>query len=344
MENHRHAKEGDGAQPAEEKEVKRGVFIVLLAAVVVGALILLRYSSLALDNILPLAAALVMLYAIARFDFLLRLTEYERAVIMRFGKVNRVGGPGWAVIFPPFESYKIVDLRAKTIDVPPQEVITKDNIEVKVDAVIYLKVNKDRQSIINSVTEVDDYVNGAKLFVTGLIRNQAGTKTLDELITGISSLNEYLKKELEGLSKRWGVTVEEATVTQIIPPRDVQESREEQQIASQKKLARIQSAEAHKAEIEAVRDAAGNLSDKALAYYYVKALEKLGEGQSSKIIFPMELTELAKSITGKQVPQQTIEGLLRQYAPAIKKIALASARGANPGAKKRKARRGAKKK
>ncbi len=343
MEEPGHAEEHGGVGHAEEKEVKKGVFVVLLAAVVVGALLILRYSSAILDNILPVAIALIIVYLAARFQFLLRLNEYERAVIMRFGQVNRVGGPGWTTLFPPFETYKVVDLRAKTIDTPPQEVITKDGIEVKIDAVVYLKVNPDDQSVINSVVGVDDYVNASRLFVMGLIRNQAGTKTFDELITDVGELNTYLKKELEGLSQRWGVTVEEATITEIVPPEDVQAAREGQQIALQKKLARMESAEAHKAEIEAVRDAAGNLSDKALAYYYVKALEKLGEGQSSKIIFPMELTELAKSITHKQIPQQGIEALLRRYAPAIRKIALANEE-ARSAAKKERQKRRAKKK
>ena len=198
--------------------MKHGVFLALLAAIGVVGLLAITYSSLITENIMWILLAGAVIFLIARFDFLLRLNEYERAVILRFGKVNRVGGPGWTFVLPPLESAKIVDLRAKTLDIPPQDVITKDNIKVKIDAVIYLKVNEDDQSVINSIVEIDDYINASRLFVTGLIRNQAGTKTLDELISGVDTLNEYLKKELEGLSKRWGVMVEEATITDIIPP------------------------------------------------------------------------------------------------------------------------------
>ncbi len=320
----------------EEKGFKQGVFLVVLAGIVVLAVLLAQNLEFVSRNILPIAALLAILYAVGRFDFLLRLSEYERAVISRFGKVNRVGGPGWAFLLQPLESYRIVDLRAKTLDIPPQEVITKDNLKVTIDAVIYLKVNEDNQSVINSVIEIDDFVNASKLFVIGLIRNQAGTKTLDELITNVGSLNEYLKKELESLSKRWGVTVEEATITEIAPSSDVQEAREQQQIASQKKLARIESAEAHKAEIDAVRQAAGQLSNKALSYYYIKALEKLGEGQSSKIIFPMELTELASSISGKDIEGPDLEALLKKFAPVVKRLARAPAGKKNRQGRKKK--------
>ncbi|VVB99186.1 Stomatin [uncultured archaeon] len=319
-----------------ESDFKEKVFIGVVLLVALAVIVVLKFSS-EFASALPLLVVLAaILFLVRRYNYLLMLSEYERAVIFRFGKVNRVAGPGWAFLVSPFENYKLVDLRTKTLDVPPQEVITKDNIEVRVDAVIYLKVNKDRQSVINSVTEVDDYLKGTELFVIGLIRNQAGTKTLDELITNVESLSDYLKVQLAEISTKWGISIENATITEVTPPKSVQEARHEQEVAAQRKLARMESAEAHKAEIDAVREAAGQLSDKALAYYYVKALEKLGEGQSSKIFFPMELTELAKAVTsrvsfgpqhnasvdqGASSGQQGLEALFRKYAPLLKKIA-----------------------
>ena len=133
-------------------------------------------------------------------------------------------------------------------------------------------------------------------------------------------MNTYIKKELEGLSKKWGVVVEGVTITEIVPPKSVQEARHQQEVAEQLKFARMEDAQAHKAQIIAVREAAENLSDKALAYYYVKALEKLGEGQSSKIIFPMELTELAKAVTGRKETGPGVEALFAKYVPVVKQI------------------------
>lgn len=310
------------ATTVREKQFKHSVFALILLGLLVIALLATLYLEALAKNLGIVAFAAIILFLVWRFDFILQLKEYERAVIMRLGKVNRVGGPGWTIVLSPLESYKVVDLRTRTVDIPPQDVITKDRIAVKIDTVIYLKVNSDNQSVINSIVQIDDYIRASELFVIGLIRDECGSLTLDELISNAEPINKSLKEELGKLSMKWGVSVEEATITEVKPPEDVQAAREEQQIAAQKKLARLESAEAHKAEIGAVRDAAEKLSDKALAYYYVKALGRLGEGQSTKIIFPMELTELAKAISGKrEAPQQDIEALLRQYLPIVKGLA-----------------------
>ncbi|MBN1940981.1 MAG: hypothetical protein JW772_02250, partial [Candidatus Diapherotrites archaeon] len=120
-----------------------------------------------------------------------------------------------------------------------------------------------------------------------------------------------------------GVSIEAVKISDIKLPQKIADAMHEEKAAEQLKFARIQSAEAHKAEIEAVKNAAGQLSDKALSYYYIKALEKLGEGQSTKFIFPMELTRLAESISGsvgsKQNPAE-LEALFKKYAPSVKKL------------------------
>ena len=95
----------------------------------------------------------------------------------------------------------------------------------------------------------------------------------------------------------------------------------EQKAAVQRKLARMEGAKAHQAEIEAVKAAAENLNDKSLAYYYIRALDKLGKGKSTKLVFPMELTRLADSISNKNMSDDDLEKLLKKYAPIVKKLA-----------------------
>ncbi|HLC78809.1 MAG TPA: SPFH domain-containing protein [archaeon] len=301
---------------------KKTLFVVLAFALIVVLFLVLQNAELIISNILWVALGFVIIYLIANYDFIIFLKDYERAVIFQFGKVNRVGGPGWAVLFPPLEIYTYVDLRTKTIDIPKQDVVTKDGIEVQVDAAIYLKVKKDNASVINSVVEVDDYVKASEIFVVGVIRAEAGKLVLNDLISKIEELDKNMKDELEHIATKWGIEVEAAVIQDIQIPDTVLEAMHEQKAAIQKKLARIEQAQGHQAEIEAVKAAASQLNDTALSYYYIKALEKLGEGKSTKIIFPMELTNLAKAITGNAgMSKQDIEGLMKKYAPLVKSIA-----------------------
>ncbi|MEM4390368.1 MAG: SPFH domain-containing protein [Candidatus Diapherotrites archaeon] len=302
---------GDSAKPSGIRVL---VFILFLVFVVLVIVFSWRYSKFFVDNLLVFIVVALIGFFLIKYDYLIQLMDYERAVIFRFGKLNRVSGPGWALIFPPIESFRKVDLRVKTIDIPAQNVVTKDGIEIAVDGVVYLKVKNDKQSVINSVIQVDDYMRASELFVIGMIRSEAGKLDLNQLISRVDELDFNLKQMLSKLAVNWGVVVEDVVIQDIQVPKRVLEATEEQKAAIQRKLARMEAAEAHKAEIEAVRSAAENLSDKALAYYYVRALEKLGEGQSSKFIFPMELSELAKVIS-KQRDEKEVEALFKKYAP-----------------------------
>ncbi|HIH10462.1 MAG TPA: SPFH domain-containing protein [Candidatus Diapherotrites archaeon] len=309
----------------KDNEFKRSLFVVLVVFLALSAIVVFRSAQAILNN--PLVVAfflfiLVFFYLVSRYDYLLQLKEYKRAVIFRFGKVNRVGGPGWAIVFPPFETHEVVELRTQTIDIPKQDVVTKDNIEVMVDAAAYIHVRKDNASVINSVTQVEDYVKAVETFVMAQIRAESGKLELSELIYKIDELDKSLKKELEKLATSWGVGVENVVIQDIQIPKAVLDAMHEQKAAVQKRLARLENAQAQQAEILAVKEAAQQLNDKVLAYYYIRALEKLGEGKSTKIIFPMELTNLAKALTGRQsLGPDELEDLMKRYEPVVKALA-----------------------
>ena len=167
---------------------------------------------------------------------ILQLLDYQRAVVYRFGKVNRVGGPGWTFIWPIIEEADIVDLRTKTIDVTKQDVVTKDGIEISIDAVVYLKVKKDNQSVVNSVIEVEDYVGASQLLVVSTLRDVIGSIKLGELISSIELVNAQLKEALEGF-KNWGVTVDSIEIKDIQIPETVLSAMHEEKAAVQHKLA-----------------------------------------------------------------------------------------------------------
>lgn len=307
----------------ESYKIKQIVFLAVLG--LLGIIVYLAFSN--QETVVPLvgmAGLLVLIiFLVKQYDFLVTLKEYERVVVYRFGRVVRVGGPGWTIIIPLIESFKLVDLRTQTIDIPPQDVITNDKVVVKIDAVLYLFVRSDKQSVINSVIEVEDYKKAANSFVIATIRDVAGGLSLGELISNIGELNKRVQKELEKIAESWGVTVEAVQISQIIIPKELELAFTRQKAAEQERLIRTELAMAHQVEIEAVRKAAEQLSDKAIAYYYIRALEKLGEGKATKIIFPMELSKLASQIGSrldKGADASELEPLFKKYLPAVQAI------------------------
>lgn len=281
----------------ESYKVKQYVFVFVF--IILVALIWLAYTQ--KDQFIiwlgVLFVFLLMAFLIRQYDFLLTLKEYERAVIFTLGRVTRVGGPGWTFIIPLIQSYVLVDLRTQTIDIPPQEVITTDKIKLTVDAVIYLYVDKIKNSVINSVIEIDDYRTAARLYVRSTIRDVVGSMDLSSVISNIALLNAEVKRKLEEIAIQWGVKVEAVEITNVVIPKEVLDAMHDQKAAEQRKLAKFEEAEGTKYQIEAVKAASEALTDKTIAYYYINALEKMADGKSTKIIFPMELSKFADSLS-----------------------------------------------
>ena len=302
-------------------------YVIFLAIIVLGLMMLataVSYVDFILSNILWVAILLLFLYIIYQYDFLLQLLDYERAVIFRFGKIHRVGGPGWAFLWPIIETSKFVDLRTKTIDVDKQEVVTKDSIELMVDAIIYLKVKKDSQSVVNSVIEVEDYVRASQLYVVSALRDVIGSMELSEVISNIEVLNMRIKEALEKISVGWGIAVDGVEIKDVQIPDTVLNAMHEEKAAVQQKLARMERALAHKAEIQAVGEAAAGLDDKALAYYYIKAIDNMSKGKGSQVFFPAEFSKLAGAFSNA-VPgtsskeKKVITGASQEYKTVLKK-------------------------
>ena len=289
------------------------IFVIVIAIVAIGLGTALSFSDFLISNIYWLILLGIFVYVVWTFDFIIQLVDYQRALIYRFGKVNRVGGPGWTFIWPIIESYALVDLRTITIDVPKQDVVTRDSVELKVDAIIYLKVKKDRQSVVNSVIEVEDYKEAARLYVISSIRDAIGTMTLSEVISQIEIINAQIKESLEKISMDWGVGINSVEIKDVQIPETVLSAMHEEKAAVQQKLARMEKALAHKAEIEAVKEAADGLSEKALAYYYIKAIENMSNSKGSKVFFPAEFSKLAGAFSSKDIQKATDSKEIRKY-------------------------------
>ncbi|MDN5367045.1 MAG: hypothetical protein PWQ11_456 [Candidatus Diapherotrites archaeon] len=257
---------------------------------------------------------LLLLIASTKFDVLLQLQEYERAVVFRFGHFVGVRGPGWTIIIPFIENYVKVDLRTETLDVAPQKVITKDNIKVQIDAVVYLKVSDPAKAVLN----VQDYKSAAILYVESTIREIAGRMTAEEIISNVDKINSQLRTDLQRMAEGWGVKVVSVELKRVSLPEELMEAMHQRREAEQRKYAAVQEAEAEKVKIEAVKQAAGELNEKALAYYYLKALEQIASGKATKIVLPLEVSTLAQSISsalgGAVSPKKVEEDLEGKYA------------------------------
>ncbi len=295
---------------AEQKQV--ALFLTLIFFVVFSLLI-----TYVLGLLKPLVLLLIIGVVLAVFyakvpSFAIMLREYERAVVFRFGRYVGIKGPGWVILIPFVDSYKIIDLRAKTVDIPIQEVVTADNIKLKIDAIIYIKVKDPEKAVLN----VKDYEKAAVSNIQASLRAVIGKMKLSEVISNIDKINELLRKGTEEVTKDWGVEVEKVEIQSVTLPEGVQRAMHELKEAEQKKLAAKELAEGTKIKLSALQEAASKFTDPTLKYLYLQSLQKIAEGKSSKIIFPMELSRLAAGISEKfGVPfEKTQERLLAEYS------------------------------
>lgn len=276
------------------KEV--GSFITLIFSALV--LLIIIYALGYISEMLLLIGVLVILFFIQSNvpPFIIELEQYERAVILRYGKFLKVAGPGWVTLVPFIDDARIVDLRVMVVDkeFSPQEVLTKDNILLKVDAIMYMKVTDPKAAVIN----VKDPIEAATTYVQAHLRDIIGKMELEAVISDVHIINELLRSGLAKVARDWGVEVTKVEIQSVELPDKVVSAMHDRKAAEQEKYATEELAQAQAIKIDAIRKAAGRLEDPALQYLYLEALKKVAEGRSSKIIFPLELTHLAERLSG----------------------------------------------
>jgi len=226
---------------------------------------------------------------------LFEFKEYERGVIYRFGKYHRVADPGWRFLIPIIETFVKYDLRTETIDIPPQEVITKDAVKLRIDAIIYLRVDDPVKA---ELYVEEDYRKAVEEHVKGRIRNLVGSMSLEELYGKIDEINNQLREDVQKLAIEWGVMIVNVELISVTPPQEMVDAMQAEEIAERYKRAEMQKAETTKIKINAIEEAAGQLTAPTLNYLYIKALKDIADGRSTKIVFPMELTKAVERIAG----------------------------------------------
>ena len=291
-----------------------------------------------MDSILLTLVIIVIVAAIVVITSGVKIVQpYEQAIYMRLGKFVRVLNQGLNIVCPLINQVVKLDLRTEVLDVPKQEVITKDNSPVEVDAVIYIKVTDPK----NAFFEVTDYRWATVNLAQTTLRSIIGEMELDQILSSRERINVSLRDILDENTDKWGVKIEAVEIREVDPARKVKDSMEEQTSAERKRRAAILEADGQKRaaileaegkkksmileaegkrqsmilEAEGERIAtilqgqgeaqklrimsvgAASMDSKAMSVLSMQTLQEVGKGDSSKFFFPMELTKLVEGVS-----------------------------------------------
>jgi regulator of protease activity HflC (stomatin/prohibitin superfamily) len=230
------------------------------------------------------------------------LREYERAVIFRFGRVARglVGGngPGIVVIMPLVDKLMRVSLRTVALDVPPQDIITRDNVSVKVNAVIYFRVVDQQRAII----QIQDYLYATSMMAQTTLRSVLGQSQLDDLLAKREEINSKLQLILDQQTEPWGVKVSAVEVKNVDLPQEMQRVIAKQAEAERERRSKVIHAEGEFQAAQRLADAATVMSQNpmALQLRYLQTLVEVAADKNSTTIFPIPIDILTPFIHGLQ--------------------------------------------
>jgi regulator of protease activity HflC (stomatin/prohibitin superfamily) len=237
-------------------------------------------------------AAIVLVAVVAVILFILTsaikiVKEYERGVIFRLGRVQgRAKGPGLFILIPVVDRMVKVELRTVTLDVPPQDLITRDNVPVRVTAVIYFRVVDPNKSVI----EVENHVLATSQISQTTLRSVLGQKNLDDLLTNREAINEELQKIIDEQTEPWGVKVSVVEVKDVEIPSQMQRAMARQAESERERRAKIIAAEGEYQASERLRQAADRLeSPTALQLRLFQTMGEIATEQNSTIILPIPL-------------------------------------------------------
>jgi regulator of protease activity HflC (stomatin/prohibitin superfamily) len=216
------------------------------------------------------------------------ITEYERGVLFRLGRQKLILGPGFNFIFPlGIDKVRKIDMRTFTIDVPKQEVITKDNVPMLVDAVVYFNVFDPALA----VNKVANYVQSTSLLGQTILRSVLGQHELDEILSKRTELNEMLRSQLDAPTDPWGIKVTAVEMKAVELPESMKRAMAKQAEAERERRAKVIAADGEFQASEKLAQAAGVIAQQpsALQLRYLQTLSEISVEKNSTIVFPLPL-------------------------------------------------------
>jgi len=273
---------------------RRAIVFILVVAIGVS-LALLLIGAAKISPGLALAGLILAVAVAYLFPSLEQIREYERGVIFRFGKFDRVVNPGLFVIFPSFESIIHVDLRERELEIKPVKFVAKDNISLTIDTVVLVKVTDPKKSVIT----VKNFEVAMADLVISELRAIIGKMSLEEILEQTENINLLVRQRIAAVSEKWGILVTRMEVERIILPEALDRSMTLARAAQEYKNKLRTEAEARKIAIEVLNDATKDLGDTTMTYLYLDALKTVGASKSTKFVLPVELSKFAEILAAK---------------------------------------------
>ncbi|HNV96693.1 MAG TPA: slipin family protein [bacterium] len=233
-----------------------------------------------------------------------QINQYQRGVKFTMGRFTSIMEPGWRIVWPVFQTFRNVDIRVRVADVPNQKAITKDNVSVTINAVIYYKVNDPAKSVI----EIENLDYAISQYAQTTMRNIAGGTTLDELLTNRDTIAERIREIVDKETDPWGVKVNNVELKDISLPESMERTIAKQAEAEREKRAVIINSEGELAASENIARAAKVLSESAGALHLrtLQSINDLSSDQSNTVVFvtPVEVLKafdgFAKKLNNKE--------------------------------------------
>lgn len=235
------------------------------------------------------------------------LREWERGVILRLGKFQDVRGPGIIIVIPLIERMFRINTRLVTVDVPPQDIITKDNVTMNVNAVVFFRVLSPKEAVIN----VENFYDATFQKAQTVLRTVLGQTELDELLAGRDSINARLQAILDAETDQWGIKVEAVEIKHVDLPQGMQRAMARQAEAERERRAKIIAAEGEFQASARLSEAANVMSQNpmSLQLRFLQTLAEVATENNSTLIFPVPI-DLVKPLLemGERMEQQRLRG------------------------------------
>ena len=232
-------------------------------------------------------AAIIVLVIFFLSSAIRILNEYERGVIFRLGRVIAAKGPGLIILIPIIDKMVKVDLRTVTMDVPSQDVITRDNVSVKVNAVVYFRV----MDAVKATVEVQQYLYATSQLAQTTLRSVCGQAELDKILSEREKVNTEIQEILDAHTDPWGIKVSVVEVKQIDLPQEMQRAMAKQAEAERERRAKVINAEGEYQAAARLAEAAGIIAEYpiALQLRYLQTLKEVAAENNSTTLFPIPI-------------------------------------------------------
>lgn len=239
---------------------------------------------------------IVVLGLIILFKAIRVVREYERGVVFRLGRLLRAKGPGIFLLIPFIDNMVKIELRTVTMDVPPQDIITKDNVPVKVNAVVYFRVINPEDAVV----KIENYVQATSQIAQTTLRNILGKSELDELLSERDKISQELQRVIDEQTDPWGIKVSVVEVKDVELPSSMQRAMARQAEAERERRAKIIHAEGEFQASKQLAEAANVLSKNpaSLQLRYLQTLSDIATEKNSTIVFPLPI-DLMKAFMEK---------------------------------------------